>query len=813
MSDPSEAYANPLTQSVAEGIYRIDLSGVCTDANQACARLLGYETVDELLGRNMHKLVHHHHSDGVEYDEADCRVAIATRDMKMSHVDDEVFWRKDGTSFPVEYWSTPDVRDGEIVGCKVNFIDITSPGLVERQLAKNEQRWRFAMEASNVCLWEWNMITGQVSWSPQLFHLLGYQPASFLPSVQNFWELCHADDRERIEHMMVQANDSQCTNHQMEFRVRGADGTYFWMHCRGRVDRSLDGKPLYLTCVAIDVTSAHRAHDELAEARQRLEVGIALAGLAVCDVDYASNLVHLSNDAAKLYGLGETAMSIPREQLYRTFHPDDLNQVIEMANLFVVGTSGPEFDCKHRVVLPGGKVRWLHVRKRHYEFGPTVRHRRAILAARDITFEQEAQLRIEQSARQAESANAAKSSFLASMSHEIRTPMAAILGYTELLLSDPEVNEHQSEQLEVIHRNGTHLLSVIDDILDLSKIESGKLDVFQEHVEPLRIVEDIRSLMEVRASERSIALEVIYAGSIPHAIQTDGKRLKQILFNLVGNAIKFTPEGKVTIRLSSDSDRGKLQRLKQEGTITFEVCDTGIGMSDELLRQLFEPFAQGHKEISRDYGGTGLGLAISQRLARLLGGEIDVDSSLGEGSQFRLRLPIGKSDPSLQTETPGPREQFQRVSETVAKPLFSCHVLVVDDRRDVRVLTTTVLHKQGATTEQAEDGEKAVEKVQRSLQNGRPYDLVVLDMQMPRLDGYRTARQLRTMGFEGPIIALTAEAMQGDLERCLEAGCNSYLSKPVNIPLFTATVFDHFYKQRDKNASMIKISVQPRHGY
>ncbi len=298
--------------------------------------------------------------------------------------------------------------------------------------------------------------------------------------------------------------------------------------------------------------------------------------------------------------------------------------------------------------------------------------------------------------------------------------------------------------------------------------------------------------MDVRAAEGGIDLQVEYHGEIPAEIHSDPKRLKQILINLVGNAIKFTKRGGVRVVVSymdrrfadrsagtqQDSDRQSNQATMQE-RIRFDIIDTGIGINRIQQKRLFQPFCQGDHNVNREFGGTGLGLAISQRLATMLGGSITVTSEQGKGSTFSVSVATGNI---RNVEMVHPQTTVQPI-EDVALPedfRLSCHALVVDDRRDIRFLSRKFLTDAGATVSEAEDGELAVAAVEKAMSAGAPPDIIILDMQMPKLDGYETAKALRRMKYAGPIIALTADAMQGDMSRCIECGCNDYLSKPID---------------------------------
>ncbi|MDX2114798.1 MAG: ATP-binding protein [Planctomycetota bacterium] len=372
---------------------------------------------------------------------------------------------------------------------------------------------------------------------------------------------------------------------------------------------------------------------------------------------------------------------------------------------------------------------------------------------------------------QAEAASRAKSDFLANMSHEIRTPMTAILGFAailgEMLDDDPAKREH----IRTIRRNGEHLLAIIDDILDLSKIEAERMTLEKVPCSPVAIVEDVASLLGVRAKERGLELKVEHRWPLPASIRCDPLRLRQIIMNLVSNGIKFTERGGVTIRTLATGPEGT-------GELVVEVADSGIGMNAEGLSRLFRPFTQADETMSRRFGGTGLGLTISRRLARLMNGDIDVRSSPGSGSVFILRVPYAGD-----AMASGPADLHDTTSDLVRavdrpSPAQGARVLLAEDGPDNQRLLRFHLRRAGVEVEVADNGKAAIDAVERAAAQQRPFDLVLMDMQMPELDGYEATRILRRSGFTAPVIALTAHAMGGDREKCLSAGCSAYLTKP-----------------------------------
>jgi Amt family ammonium transporter len=383
----------------------------------------------------------------------------------------------------------------------------------------------------------------------------------------------------------------------------------------------------------------------------------------------------------------------------------------------------------------------------------------------------------ESARREAEAASRAKSEFLANMSHEVRTPLTAILGYADLL-PDPRLEPaERSGYVDIIRQNGQHLLSVINDILDISKIESGKMTVERIPCSPHQVVEQVAALLRGRAKEKNLQFIVEQDGPIPATIQSDPTRLRQILFNLAGNAIKFTEAGSVRLvmNLLPLEDTGA-------GQLCFEVIDTGIGMGPGQKARLFQPFSQGDGSTLRRYGGTGLGLVIAKRLAELLGGGVHVQTEETAGTSFIVWVETGPLDGVPLLERPDAPEAASAVSipePPEAASRLAGRVLLAEDVAVNRKLITLHLTKVGADVEAVGNGREAVEKVRASMDAGLLYDLVLMDLQMPVMDGFEATAQLRQLGYRGPIIALTAHAMAEYRERVLAAGCDDYLTKPI----------------------------------
>jgi signal transduction histidine kinase/ActR/RegA family two-component response regulator len=397
---------------------------------------------------------------------------------------------------------------------------------------------------------------------------------------------------------------------------------------------------------------------------------------------------------------------------------------------------------------------------------------------------QKVQINLETARNEAEAANKAKSAFLANMSHEIRTPMTAILGYTQLL-KDEETGDGQiidrRDAVDIIARNGEHLLAVINDILDLSKIEASMMSVEQVKFSPAAVVSQVHSLSKVRAEGKGVSLDVVFRTPVPSSIIGDPVRTRQILLNLVGNAVKFTNQGSVLMMVSHCTDGAN-------DTLQIEVRDTGIGIDAAVISKLFDPFSQADESTTRLHGGTGLGLGISKRLAGLLGGAISVNSKLHEGSSFTLSIPTHNSDPvkmirSIEEydQEINAASQKLREAKAISKPLTGLKILLAEDGPDNARLFVFHLKRAGAEVEAVTDGVQAIKAARKLMKLGLKYDVVLMDMQMPNLDGYQATRRLRKQGYTGPIVALTAHTMAHERDKCLAAGCDDHVGKPVDI--------------------------------
>ncbi len=528
---------------------------------------------------------------------------------------------------------------------------------------------------------------------------------------------------------------------------------------------SLPNNRYGVVCYYYDATERQRWEQSLRTSESRLRLAAAATGFGTYDYDAIANTLVWSPELFHICGLPSDYQPV-QDAVRSIVHPDDVCRY-DAAVANAHQSDGPEVHHEeYRIVRHDGQTRWIVDTGRilRQRDGDASQIHRIVGTVQDITARKQFEQSLQKAKQSAEAASQSRGEFLANMSHEIRTPMAAILGHADIL-KDHLVNPDNLQVVETIRRNGNYLLNIINDILDLSKIDAGKMTIDRRPTRPDQIVGEIRSLMDVRASEKKLPLKIVFDGPIPETVETDPVRLRQVLLNLVGNAIKFTHDGEVRLVVRFAADKSRL---------VFDVIDTGIGIPPGTLESLFEPFVQVDNTSTRSIGGTGLGLTICRRLASALGGTIVAESELDKGSRFTLSIKAIKPgqliEPNLTlaSATSSPKNDIR----------LSATVLVVDDRRDIRYLAQHFIEKAGGKVHTATNGQEAIDFIES--QSTPDIDLVVMDMQMPVMDGYKATSELRRRGCQLPIIALTANAMKEDRDECLAAGCSDYTTKPLD---------------------------------
>lgn len=651
---------------------------------------------------------------------------------------------------------------------------------MQKSLERSEEWLKMVLRAGRMGTWDWDIRFKTAILDAQELELLGRDmpPGSHPDRV--FFDSVHPEDRVDLNAALERSLQEKA-EYDAEFRIVRPDGETRWLAARGDVICDAAGRPQRMVGVNFDVTQQKHTEKALLDSanflRRVLDSLFVFAG--VCTPD--GTLIEANRALLDAAGIRpEHVLGQPFPKTWWWSHDETAQAEVERA----VTRAAEGETCRYDTEIRVSRDERLPI---DFQLVPMWndegRITHLVPSGIDISQRKEFERSLEIARQQANAANRAKSEFLANMSHEIRTPLTGILGGADALYTRL-TNEDHREIVHLIRSQGRLLLGLLNDILDLSKIEAGRLEIQPEPTSIKVVVEDVRSLLGPQAFEKGLSLEAEFEGRLPVRIETDPLRVRQILLNLVGNAVKFTERGSVRVAVRCDASHDPAE-------IVLSVKDTGVGIPREQYDAIFEAFTQQHPEITRRYGGTGLGLTICQRLVHMLSGQITLSSQVGEGTEFVVHLPVG--DPSgLELVEADALPETPRQDEAGAITHVPCRVLVVEDNRGLQFMLRRMLEEAVDSVSLAPNGDEAIREIHRAEEAGEPYHVVLMDMHMPVLNGFDATARLRAEGCGVPIIALTAGAMSGDRARCLEAGCDDYLSKPVDRDRMLALIQEHY---------------------
>jgi PAS domain S-box-containing protein len=753
----SESRFRRIAESAPVGVFRADDSGLLTYINSAWASKAGM-SADEMLGNGWMKAI---------TDLSAFAGQPAWTDFKPGEIRRRTvgFKTVDGSALFMEIVTSAEFDSaGKLLGFVGVAVDITRQKIANEQLAESERRFHALASLSPAGIFRTDIHGDYKYANPAWMSLAGQSESAW--EDKGWIDALDSQDRQDVIAKWSSAV-SLAGEFRSEFRFRRMDGSISWVDALARPETDEAGNVVGFVGVVIDITERRQALDELARRDKELSLLAVNATDGIFRLSLDGICKYASPSAHNL--LGVPADSLIGANLITGFHPDERVDVEAAFEALRAGTRDDILVAyrSERIGYPGQYI-WLEancglVRNAAHE--PL----EIIASIRNISARKALEDALHIARNRAEAAVEARSAFMANMSHEIRTPMNGVIGFTDVLLAG-ELAEKQRRQVEMIAESGRAMLRLLNDILDMSKIEAGQMTYAPADVDLHHVLNSVTRMLQPAAEAKEVELDIFVAPTLPQQIVTDPLRFRQILLNLLSNAIKFTDHGQVLIAAHRHEDDGRSH-------LQVSIRDSGIGMAPDRLEAIFAPFMQAEIDTSQRFGGTGLGLSISKELARLLGGDISVVSEEGVGTTFTLILPLIAAD----TVRVAPKIAEAKIQDL---QLADMRVLVAEDNDINQQLMRDMAVTLGIEIEIAGDGEQAIEAVRQAARAKQGYSILFMDLRMPGMGGLEATRRLRDMGYsadELPIIALTANAYQDDIEACMKAGMQDHLAKPLRL--------------------------------
>lgn len=737
--------------AVGEGILGLDMEGLTTFMNPATTELLGWEAED-LLGKSQHAIIHHSRADGSSCAAKGCPMSASLHDGMVHRGDEEVLWRKDGISIPVSFTSNP-VRNenGKVDGAVITFQDISLRKQADKELRESEQRFRQISENSVEWIWEVDA-EGRYTYSNSIVRdMLGYQPEELIG--RYYWELFEEELQENIAveamEFFAEKQSFQCFPNTLVHK----NGHLLEVETSGTPILRDDGELLGYRGVDVDVSERKQAEEKIRKALAATQTILEAMPVGVVVIGRDKIIRQANKTALEMMHRQET--DVVGKICHQHICPAqtnkcpvcDLGKSVDNSEKVLLGRDGKRVPIL-KTVLPielNGEDVLLEVFV-------------------DISERKKAEIALKSAKEQAEEASHAKSDFLANMSHEIRTPMNAIIGLTHLALQT-ELNPKQTDYLKKTQSSANALLGIINDILDFSKIEAGKLDMEKVPFRLNEVMDNLANIISVVTENKDIEVLFNIDGDVPNGLVGDPLRLGQILINLSNNAVKFTEHGEVVVACRVIESR------EESIDLQFSVSDSGIGMTEDQRKKLFQAFTQADSSTSRKYGGTGLGLTISKRLLDMMQSEILVQSEFGKGSEFSFTIRFAIAPQEYQTDATG------------IDDLQGLRALIVDDNSTARMVMEHQLHGFGLETETVNSGLASITEIRRAVAAGEPpYDLLIMDWNMPEMDGCEAVAKIREDAAQKQvpaIIMVTAYGHEQVRHNAEISRLDGFLVKPV----------------------------------